>query len=207
MRKTLNAYKKIIWGSIICLAAFSSVFASNLNDVAKVSSSSRAASEIVVQNLTQKLKADLVQNNVLVKLENLEQTAVSNTEIKMQGTATCILPTEKTSLPVKFEAKFNRLKQTIDDVQYIFVESEYVPSSEEEVLMKEIMKKISQDYKTQEIVIAIDNFETSPASENKFQYRGVGEVKIGEISWSKINFNVLLNSDKTASKIEYKIQK
>ena len=75
------------------------------------------------------------------------------------------------------------------------------------IMMKEIMKQISRDYKTREIVIAIDNFESSDSLENKVQYKGVGEVKIGEIQWSRINFNVVLNSDKTAAKIEYKIQK
>jgi hypothetical protein len=160
-----------------------------------------------MQNLTKKLKADLVQEKILVKLGNIEQTAVSNNEIKLQGDATCILPTEKTQLPIRFEAKFNRAGQVIDDVQYTFVESQYAPVSEEEVLMKEIMKQISRDYKTREIVIALDNFEGSDSLENKVQYKGAGEVKIGEIGWSRINFNVVLNSDKTAAKIEYKIQK
>ena len=207
MSNTLSIYKRIIWGSVICLLAFSTLFASNVNDTAKVSFNSKAASTLVIQNLTKKLKADLVQKNVSIRLGNIEQTAVSNNEIKLQGSATCILPTEKTQLPIRFEAKFNRVRQAIDDVQYTFVESEYAPSSEEEILMKEIMKQISHDYKTQEIVIAIDNFESSASTENKVQYKGVGEVRIGEIQWSKIDFNVVLNSDKTAAKIEYKIQK
>lgn len=207
MRNTLSIYKKIIWGSIVCLLAFSSLFAKNINDVAKVSFNSKAASEIVVQNLTKKLRAALVQENLLVKLGNMEQTAVSNNEIRLQGEATCVLPTEKTQLPIRFEAKFNRARQMVDDVQYTFVESENAPSSEEEILMKEIMKQISHDYKTQEIVIAIDNFEAADSPGNKVQYKGAGEVRIGEIQWSKIDFKVVLNSDKTAAKIEYKIQK
>jgi hypothetical protein len=207
MRNTLSIYRRIIWGSVICLLAFSGIFASNTNDAAKVNFNSKATSEIVIQNLTKKLKADLVQEKILVKLGNIEQTAVSNNEIKLQGNATCVLPTEKTQLPIRFEAKFDRAGKVIDDVQYTFVESEYAPANEEEVLMKEIMKQISRDYKTREIVIAIDNFESSDSLENKVQYKGAGEVKIGEIQWSRINFNVVLNSDKTAAKIEYKIQK
>lgn len=207
MRNTLSIYRRIIWGSVVCLLAVSGIFASNTKDAAKASFSSKATSEIVIQNLTKKLKADLVQEKVLVKLGNIEQAAVSNNEIKLKGDATCILPTEKTQLPIRFEAKFNRAGKVIDDVQYTFVESEYAPASEEEVLMKEIMKQISRDYKTREIVIAIDNFESSDSLENKVQYKGVGEVKIGGIQWSRINFNVVLNSDKTAAEIEYKIQK
>lgn len=162
---------------------------------------------LIAQNLTLRLKTDLIQQNVTVKIGNIEQTAVSNNVIKLEGNAVCILATEKTQLPIKFEAKINLAKQTVDDIQYTFVESEYAPSSEEEVLMKELMKQISQDYKTQEIVIALDNFTTSGSVENKVQYKGIGEVRIGSLGWSKINFDVILNSDKTAAKIEYKVQK
>ena len=207
MRNTLGIYRRIIWGSVICLLAFSGIFASTTKDAAKVNFNSKATSEIVVQTLTKKLKADLVQEKVLVKLGNIEQTPVSDNEIKLQGDATCVLPNEKTQLPIRFEAKFNRAGQAIDDVRYTFVESENAPVSEEEILMKEIMKQISRDYKTHEIVIAIDNFESAEALESKVRYKGVGEVRIGEIGWSKIDFNIVLNSDKTAAKIEYKIQK
>jgi len=207
MRNTVSVYKKIIWGSVIYLLAFSGVFATNTTDGAKVNSNLKAASALVVQNLTKKLKTDLVQENVLVKLGNIEQTAVSNNEIKLQGNATCVLSIEKTQLPITFEAKINLTRQSIDDIQYTFVENDYAPSSEEEILMKELMEQISQDYKTQEIVIAIDNFESSASDENKVQYKGIGEVRVGEVGWSKINFDVILNSDKTAAKIEYKLQK
>lgn len=207
MRNTVGVYKEIIWGSVIYLLAFSSVFASNTIDVVKANFNLKATSMLIVQNLTKKLKTDLVQENVSVKLENIEQTAVSNNEIKLQGNATCILSIEKTQLPIIFEAKINLTRQSVDDVQYTFIENEYAPSSEEEILMKQLMNQISRDYKTQKIVIAIDNFESSDSSENKVQYKGIGEIKIGEIGWSRIDFNVILNSDKTAAKIEYKLQK
>ena len=207
MRNTVGVYKKIIWGSVIYLLAFSGVFALNTTDAAKANFNLKATSILVIQHLTKKLKTDLVQEKVTVKLGNIEQTAVSNNEIKLQGEATCVLSIEKTQLPITFEAKINLTRQSVDDIRYTFVESEYAPSSEEEILLKELMKQISRDYKTQEIVIAIDSFESSASNENKIQYKGIGEVKIGEVGWSKINFDVILNSDKTATKIEYKLQK
>jgi hypothetical protein len=200
------AFRKIIWGSILSLFAFSAIFASNGNDAAKTNVSSSRTSTLVVQNLTQILKTDLVQEKVAVKLGNLEQTAISNNEVTLQGSAICLLPVENTQLPITFEAKFNLASQTVDDIQYTFVESEYAPTSEEEILMRELMQKISRDYKTQEIVIALDNFETSASNGNRLQYKGIGEVKIGSVQWSKIDFDVTLNSNKTAAKIEYKIK-
>ena len=198
------AFRKIIWGSVLSLFAFATVFASNGKDVAKSNVSSSRTSTLVVQNLTKILKTDLVQENIAVNLGNLEQTAISNNEVTLQGNATCVLPVENTQLPIMFEAKFNLAKQTIDDIKYTFVESEYTPTSEEEILMKELMQQISRDYKTQDIVIALDNFESSVG--NKLRYKGIGEVKIGAIQWSKIAFDVTLNSNKTAAKIEYKIK-
>lgn len=198
------AFRKIIWGSVLSLFAFATVFASNGKDVAKSNVSSSRTSTLVVQNLTKILKTDLVQENIAVNLGNLEQTAISNNEVTLQGNATCVLPVENTQLPIMFEAKFNLAKQTIDDIKYTFVESEYTPTSEEEILMKELMQQISRDYKTQDIVIALDNFESSVG--NKLRYKGIGEVKIGDIQWSKIAFDVTLNSNKTAAKIEYKIK-
>lgn len=206
MKNKIGGFKKIIGGLTIYLLAFSCVLASNSNDAVKVSLNSKATSKAVVQHLTKKLKADLVHEKVLVKIENIAETHVSSEIIRVEGDATCLLPTEKTQLPIKFEAKFNRAGQAVDDVQYTFVESEYAPTSEEEILMKEIMKKISHDYKTQDIVMAIDNFESSDASADRIHYKGVGEVKIGGIRWNKIDFNVVLSADKSASKIEYKIQ-
>ncbi len=200
------AFRKIIWGSILSLFAFTAVFASNGKDAVKTNVNSSRTSTLVVQNLTKILKTDLVQEKVAVKLRSLEQTAISNNEVTLQGNATCLLPVENTQLPITFEAKFNLANQTVDDIKYTFVESEYAPTSEEEILMKELLQKISRDYKTQEIVIALDNFETSASAGNQFHYKGIGEVKIGAIQWSKIDFDVTLNSNKKAAKIEYKIK-
>lgn len=209
MKNTVSVYtlKKVVWSSVICILAFSSVFAANTKDVVKVNLNAKRTSSLVVENLTKILKADLVQENLSLQIANIEQTGISNNEVKLSGEATCILPIEKTQLPIKFEATVNLTKQSIDDLHYTFVESEYAPTSEEEILMKELMKQISRDYKTQEIVIAIDNFESSSATDNKTQYKGVGEVRIGEFEWSKINFDVVLGSEKSASKVLYKLQK
>lgn len=199
--------KQIICALCVCLLVFSSVLASDPADVVRAGLNSKMTSSLIIKNLTERLKTELVQENVAVKLGNVEQIAVSRNEIKTRGEATAILPAEKTQLPLRFEAKVNLATQSVDNIHYIFVESEYIPTSEEEILMKEIMNRLSRDYQTREIVIAIDNFESFSSPEDKIQYKGVGEVRIGQFNWSKINFDVVLNSDKTTVKIQYKIEK
>lgn len=71
--------------------------------------------------------------------------------------------------------------------------------------MKELMKKISADYKTDSIVIAIDGFEVLQSADGNI-YKGIGEIKIGEVEWSKINFDVLLDTANKKAKIKYDIK-
>lgn len=79
-------------------------------------------------------------------------------------------------------------------------------TNNEEILMKELMKKISQDYKTVNITIAIDGFDQFQLSSDKQEFTGKGEVKIGEVEWNTISFDVVLDKDKIPTKIEYEIQ-
>lgn len=160
----------------------------------------------ITQNLSQKLKTDLAENNLTVKLKNVEEAQISTKEIIVKGEATCILPTENTQLPLQFEAKLNKTNNAFEDVTYVFVESEYAPSAGEEVLMKELMKQISSDYKTDQITIAIDGFETVKINENQKSVKGLGEVRVGDLVWNKITFDVVINGDNKASKVEYKIE-
>jgi len=141
-----------------------------------------------------------------VKIENVEETRLANNLIEVRGKAFCILPADNTQLPINFEAKLDAAKMSVADVQYVFVESDYAPNADEEILMKELMKQISRDYKTEQITIAIDGFETNKAANNQKNLKGIGEIKIGEVEWNKINFDVVLGADKKATKIVYHIK-
>lgn len=161
---------------------------------------------LITQNLSAKLNADLVSNNVSVVFKTIEKTQISNTETIVKGDALAIVPSDNTQLPLKFEAKVNPVAEVVDDVAYAFVESNYAPSTDEEFLMKHLLKKIAADYKTEEVVIAIDGFETQNATQNQKEYKGTAEVRVGEVEWKKINFDVLLNAKNEASKVEYKLK-
>lgn len=165
---------------------------------------------LVTKNLSAKLKADLVSNNVSVVYKSVEKTQISNTETIVKGNAVAVVPSDNTQLPIKFEAKINPIARVVDDVEYAFVESvesNYAPSNDEEFLMKHLLKKLAADYKTENVVIAIDGFETQNAAENQKEYKGTAEIRVGEVEWRKINFDVTLNAKNEASKIEYNLKK
>lgn len=161
---------------------------------------------LITQNLAAKLKADLVSNNVSVVYKNIEKTQISNTETIFKGDALAVVPNDNTQLPITFEAKLNPVAEVVDAVAYTFVESSYAPSTDEEFLMKHLLKKLAADYKTQEVVIAIDGFETQKAAENQSEYKGTAEVRVGELEWKKINFDVLMNAKNEASKVQYNLK-
>ena len=54
--------------------------------------------------------------------------------------------------------------------------------------MREIMEKIHNDYKTTQIVIAIDDFQQIDQQNNV--YKGSGEVRVGGMMWKQIDFKV-----------------
>ncbi len=164
----------------------------------------------IVQKLTEKLRADLADQSVEVKLNAVSDNKISKSEVDFNGKALAVVINDKTELPFEFTAKVNLNNQNIEDVSYHFIaaESEFAPSIAEDNLMKELMTKISKDYATTNIVISIDGFDTARLTSNETKYEGIGEVRIGDFEWRKIKFNVVLDSqNQTASKILYDVQK
>ena len=207
MRNLKQIYKLNLFAAIIFSFAFNASADTNGGkDVASPKSRAALNYSVLANDLSQKLKVDLSENNLKVKIENVEENRLTNNLVEIKGQAFCILPNDNTQLPINFEARFNAAKQTLDDVRYVFVESEYAPVAEEEILMRELMKQVSRDYKTDQITIAIDGFETNKAANNQSNLKGIGEIKIGEVEWNKINFDVVLDADKKATKIVYSIK-
>jgi dipeptidyl aminopeptidase/acylaminoacyl peptidase len=164
----------------------------------------------IVQKLTDKLRVDLSDNNVEVKLNDLQNSEISKSRIDFDGKALAVVKTDKTELPFQFNAKVNLTNQSVEDINYTFIEAapEFEPSTVEGSLMKELMMQISKDYKTTNIVIAIDNFDAAKLTSNETKYEGFGEVRIGDFEWRKVKFNVVFDSqNQTATKILYDVQK
>ena len=163
-----------------------------------------------LSKLTAKLRVDLSDNNVEVKLNDVRNNEISSSQINFDGEALAVVKNDKTELPLQFTAKVNLKNQIVEDIDYKFVEAapDFAPSEIQGNLMTTLMMQISKDYKTTNIVIAIDNFDTSKITSDQTKYEGTGEVRIGDFEWRKINFNVVLDSqNQTATKILYELQK
>lgn len=185
---------------LVIIFSVSAVYAGN------ISAADNKSINLVARNLSAKLKTDLITDSVSVKFTNIEKNTVSNGEVVLKGDAIAVLPKEKTELPIKFEANVNPVDEVVNDVEYVFVESNYAPTTDEEILMRHLLKKIAADYKTENVVIAIDGFETENAAQNQKEYKGLAEVRVGEVEWKRIDFDVVLNKENKAQKIEYKLQ-
>lgn len=201
MNKEINLFRFVIFLLIaLCLLAFSNAYAS---------SASEGNYRIAAAKLSKKLQADLGDSRVQVKLTNVEEYKISKNEIGLVGDGTCVLAADN-QMPIRFEVKLNTANHKVSEVIYDFVENtaEYAPTSNEDVLMKELMKQIRSDYKTENIVIAIDAVENVGKVEKSEKFLGVGEVRIGDLVWNKIKFDVALDTEtKKASKVVYKIEK
>ena len=166
---------------------------------------------LVTQNLSKKLQSDLADSNLTVRLNSVEEYEISGSEIGLKGSATCLLAKQNNQLPLEFEIKVNSANQNILDVKYNFVEAPadvYSPTSNEEILMKELMGKISRDYKTENIVIAIDAVEKVEGANDINKFLGVGEVRIGDMVWNKIKFDVVLEAQtRKANRVVYRVEK
>lgn len=178
------------------------------------SSSAFAASEknhlLIAQNLSEKLQNDLGNKNIRVKLNKVEEYKISNSEVELSGDAVCILTNDNSQLPIRFDAKVNVVNQSIADVSYDFVKTsaDYNPTDNEEILMKVLMSKISRDYKTENIVIAIDLMENVANINGEKKFLGIGEVRVGDLVWNEIKFDVVLDAKtQKANKVIYKIEK
>ena len=200
----LFAFKGLLL-TIICLSVFSSIFAASKSNENKAYPS-------IVKNLSLKIQNDLADSSAVVKLTNVKEYKISKDKFGIKGDAICVLAAQNNQLPIQFDAKINSAEQTIADIDYVFVNSEvipdFAPTSTEEILMKELMKQIGKDYKTDNIVIAIDGFEDVSKLTNQKEFTGVGEVRIGDFVWNKIKFDVVLNDEtQSSNKILYKVEK
>ncbi len=198
-RHKIDFSGKFLVVTIISLLAFSTVLANENRHIS-----------LVAETLSEKLQNDLAQDKVKVDLTNVREHKVSENQIRIEGDGVCLTEDGKNRLPLRFNAKLNTSKQVVSDIEYDFVEPspEFAPTSNEEVLMRELMKKISVDYSTQNIVIAIDNYENVSGLTKQNEFTGVGEVRIGDFTWSTIKFDIVLAPENTgASRIIYKIDK
>lgn len=167
------------------------------------SAKDEAVRNLAVKELSRKLESDLALNRVNLKIGHIENKSVSNEETIISGFGT-VANAEKISLT--FDVVVNPLKSDVVAVNYDIVTPDATnsPSTTEKFLMKNVMNKIKNDYKTNEIVIAIDNFQTVKNVDGTLNYVGTAEVRVG-MEWNRIEFDVQKNLKKNVvSEVKYK---
>ena len=162
----------------------------------------------ISNKLSSELKAHFANDSVTVQINEIEKRNETKNSINLDGAAFCILANNSNDrLPLLFEAEINAQTDDLIDVSYKLIEDSptFAPTTTEDFLMKELMKKIGKDNNTTAIVIAIDGFELISESNGR-EFLGTGEIKIGENGWSKMKFDVVLNDANEATKIIYDIK-
>lgn len=192
---------------VICLLSTVLLSANNKDAdiVAPKNVSSRTLS-IAAENLTKKLQQDLVTENVKFKFTNVTQYPISKSQFGLKGEGFCVLTKENNQLPISFDLKVDNLRKDVLEIKYNFLQfeesSEFAPTATEEILTQELMKQISSDFKTQDVVVAIEGFEKIEGE----KILGKGEVRVSGM-WKKIKFDVALDVLKPqAKKVIYKLE-
>ena len=192
---------------VICLLSTFLLFANNKDtDIATTKNVSSKTLSIAAENLIKKLQQDLVTENVRIKFTNVTQYPISKSQIGLKGEGFCVLTKENNQLPIRFDVKVDNLRKDVLEVKYDFLQfeeaSEFAPTATEEILTRELMKQISRDYNTQDVVVAIEGFEKIEGE----KILGNGEVRVSGM-WKKIKFDVALDVLKPqAKKVIYKLE-
>lgn len=158
---------------------------------------------MAVRGLSRKLQADLSLNKVNLKLGNVENQNISNEEVIVTGFGTV---QNAKGISLTFDVVVNPVKAEIVNVAYDIVSPVALEpaSATENFLMKKVMGKIKNDYKTEEIVMAIDSFQTVKSVDGKTNYVGVAEIRV-DMEWNRIEFDVEGNPKTgTATEVKYK---
>ncbi len=146
---------------------------------------------LAVKALSAKLQNDLATEKVNLKLNKVIRYNVSRTEVGLKGTG------EANNLAINFDVKVNYVKSLPVEVNYNFVPAESDASvaaeaASEDAITRDLLARLSRDYKTSNVVIAIDNLNVVSEVNGEKKYQGSGEIRIG-FDWQKIDFNLNMN--------------
>lgn len=183
-------------------AANTSLMATN-NYVAGVAKLSKAESvAIASKELSKKLQSDLVLKNVSLKFNKTERYIVSDNQIGIRGEGTARLDSDASDLPLNFDVKIDVSKHSALDVKYVFLNMEGAVDANsvltpEDQITEKLLKQLKQDYKTENIVVAIEYLNDQTFENGDKGFNGGGEVQVNGMGWRKFSFDVKADNDKT----------
>ena len=170
---------------------------------------------VAVKHLTSELQNTFDDKKVNFKLTNLRQDKLDQNNIQVEGEGLAVFTAKQENLPLHFSFSTDNNGVSVTNLNYEFLEADVAPAEissndapdkVESTLMREIMKQIHNDYKTTQIVIAIDDFEKVDLQTNV--YKGSGEVRVNGLIWKQIDFKVKLDGkNEKAKDVNYKIEK
>jgi hypothetical protein len=192
----------------------SNVAAKTKDTSAKALLNTEETYSIAAKGLTKKMETDLVLNNIKVKFLKVERYAVSKSQIGLRGEGACQLSAEDNALPIHFDVKINAAARNVVEVAYNFVEAEDTTETDstaltenETFVTRQLLEKIKADYQTENIVVAIDFLNDKNLDNGAKAFTGAGEVRVGDLVWKKISFEIVADSDhQNGAAIKYKIQ-
>ena len=190
----------------------STVAAETKDTLAKAVLNTEETYSIAAKGLTRKMETDLVLNNIKVKFLKVERYAISKSQIGLRGEGACQLSAEDNALPIHFDVKINAAAKNVVEVAYNFVEAEDAieanssVSENETYVTRQLLEKIKADYQTENIVVAIDFLNDRKLDNGAKTFTGAGEVRVGDLVWKKISFEIVAGTESQNAAVRYKIQ-
>lgn len=199
--------------TLVLFASFSVLLVANAKAESRkriYSLSAMKAKTLVAHNLSGKLQSDLFNSNIRFQVRNVEKYEVLNGQTVMIGDGYCVLTKSNDKMPLRFETIIDA-KNHVKEIKYDFVDfqerSANTLGANEDTLMTALLNKLSKDYLTEDIVIAVDHARGVKRSNSRKAYTGYGEVKVKNGKWKTVEFTVELNFDnKSAKKVVYQIK-
>jgi hypothetical protein len=155
--------------------------------------------DVAKNALSARLKKDLALELVTVQLSQVQTYNISKNLIGLRGNG------KANDLDISFEVKLNKTKLVPTDVEYQFIAPGLPSAFSEDVLIRDLLNELNKDFKTKNIVIGVDSFDSEKIENNKMKISGNGEVRIN-FDWKKLKFEILKSEKLNAPvKIKYQI--
>lgn len=157
--------------------------------------------KMIENSLQTQMQKDMSDKTLKVQITRASDMRLSENRQTIFGDAYLVSKSKTEQTPIYFEAIFDAKTKKIAIVDYTFLDSEAEINNN--FLQKLVIKKIGNDFKTNEVAVAMDQVELIEEVGNREKYRGYGEVRIGSLVWKKIRFEINLTAD--SEQILYKL--
>ncbi len=148
--------------------------------------------------LSNKIKKDLAMEEVNLKLSKVQTHRLSNSLVVLKGNGTV------NEQEISFNVKLKSAKLIPTQVEYEFIDPNLSDPFSEESLTNDLLQKIHNDLKKENIVIAVDYFDIQPAENHKKVITGEGDLRVG-MDWKRVKFEMVKPEKNYEPIIKYRI--